>query len=177
MVENRDGVEVMKKWKKSEEVISDFKEENSEGRFETVSIGIVEVNPQKIVALNLDYHDIENDYKMKRLKEKVKQNGWIDVQPQDLCLLQLPNGDLLVNGGGNHRAVLSNEFGLTCIKADVFKVIDLDKISVKDNKRLREIDTELCDLVEYLEISCDSKEIPKRINLLEVEKLNIFRSI
>ena len=44
---------------------------------------------------------------MKRLKESVELNGWVDANIMSFCLLEFPNGDLAVNGAGNHRAVLS----------------------------------------------------------------------
>ncbi|MGE5705056.1 MAG: hypothetical protein ACM32O_21210 [Clostridia bacterium] len=114
----------MKKWKNSEEVIESFKKTTTKG-CETIECGVLEIDPRKIIALDLDYNDIKDDYKMKELKESVKKNGWTNQNPQTLCLLEFPNGEYVVNGGGNHRAVLSNELGLKGIQATVMRVIYL----------------------------------------------------
>ena len=118
----------MSKFKKTEEVIEEFKLNNMGRICETKDDEIMDINPQRIIALNdnFDYEEIIEDYKMKHLKKSVEENGWQNKNIQTFNLLMLPNGDLLVNGAGNHRAVLSKELGLTSIKASVKKVVYKD---------------------------------------------------
>lgn len=73
---------------------------------------------------NYSYPEILSDYKMEKLKASYKKHKWLNDSKAILgfCLLKLPNGDLLVNGGGNHRAVLAKEEGLTSVKAWVAEV-------------------------------------------------------
>jgi hypothetical protein len=124
----KEGFEMGKKWKVTEKVIPKFIEKqqakDKDVIIETLSEVIKEVDPQKIVAINetYDYPSILNDFKMERLKKSVKGNGWTDEDPSTISLLELPNGDLLVAGQGNHRAVLSKELSIAKIKAAVAEV-------------------------------------------------------
>lgn len=75
---------------------------------------IMEVNPQRLIALedNFSYPEILEDRDSKRLMESIRIKGWIDKLPDILGfnILQLPNGDLIVDGSGNHRAAVSYIF-------------------------------------------------------------------
>ncbi|MED5101060.1 hypothetical protein P9858_13120 [Niallia circulans] len=116
----------MKKWKVTEEVIKEFKEQarKDDKIVTTLEEKIKTINPERIIAINdvYEYPEILNDYKMKKIREKVEIDKWKDEVPQTFCLLELPNGDLLVNGNGNHRAVLTNELGIKSAKAFVAEV-------------------------------------------------------
>lgn len=60
------------------------------------------------------------------LRKSVEENGWTNENPETLCLLEMPNNDLLVNGMGNHRAVLAKELSINAIMASVEKVRFVD---------------------------------------------------
>lgn len=118
----------MTKFKTTEDVIREFKLNNKDRFFETKEPEIMDINPQRIIAINnnYSYEEIISDPKMERLKESFKTNGWINTDIRSILsftLLMLPNGDILANGGGNHRSVLSKELGLTSVKAYVHKVV------------------------------------------------------
>lgn len=108
---------------KTEEIISQFENAcKSQGKFaKTLPERIMYVDPQRIISINdnFEYDEILNDNKMKALEESVNKNGWTNQNPQTFCLMMLPNGDLLVNGGGNHRAVLSKKLQIPEVKASV----------------------------------------------------------
>ncbi len=66
---------------------------------------------------------------MQRLKQNIDLFGGWDMCPikaSTLDILKFPNGDLVVNGSGNHRAVLAKELGLKSILANVHEVRYLD---------------------------------------------------
>lgn len=117
-------------WEVSENVIEEFKNNNITRCCKTLDAEIMDINPQKIIAINsnFSYPSILNDHKMKILKSSVITNGWIDKLPDILgfCLLMFPNGDLIVDGAGNHRAVLSKELSIPSVKAYVSKVVYCD---------------------------------------------------
>ncbi|AIQ59676.1 hypothetical protein [Paenibacillus borealis] len=110
-----------KKWKTTEKVIKKFQEKYKDKAATTLGAVLKDVDPQKIIAINesYDYPSILNDYKMGILKESVEKNGWTNERPDGIYLIELPNGDLLVGGMGNHRAVLAKELGIPSIKASV----------------------------------------------------------
>lgn len=112
-------------WKSSEEMIENFIRENEGRKVSTQEAVPMFINPQKIIGINNNYTypDILNDEKMERLIESVDENGWINIHIQTFCLLMFPNGDLVVNGAGNHRAVLSKEYSINSVQAMVAKVI------------------------------------------------------
>lgn len=115
----------------SEEVIKKFKIENKDRRVRTVDIWIQDIDPSKIIGINFPYSypEILEDHKMKKLKMKIKTKEDWDMCPNKamtLNILKFPNGDLVVNGSGNHRAVLSKELGMRKIKANVKEVRYLD---------------------------------------------------
>jgi hypothetical protein len=116
------------KWKSTEQVIKKFIKENENRCTHTLDEVPMYINPQKIIAINdnYEYPEILNDYKMQELKNSVKYNGWINKNIQTFCLLMFPNGDLVVNGAGNHRGVLSKELSIPSVKAMVAKVVYSD---------------------------------------------------
>ncbi|WP_368244219.1 hypothetical protein [Clostridium tertium] len=117
-------------WKYTEDVLNEFCSVHKGKYFLTDDEEIMEINPQRIISINntYAYPDILNDDKMKVLKKSYKENKWLKNYKAilGLSLLMLPNGDLLVNGGGNHRAVLAKEEGLSHVKAFVSKVRVID---------------------------------------------------
>lgn len=117
-------------WRYTEDVIEEFKIKYKNRVVDTDDAVLMDINPERIVAINniFNYPDILNDYKMKRLRKSYEENGWINNHKGigGFCFLMLPNGDLLVNGGGNHRAVLVKEEGLKSVKAIVNKVKFID---------------------------------------------------
>jgi hypothetical protein len=110
---------------KSENVIEKFKLDNSHRNVTTFEPIIRDVNPQKIIGINevYNYPEILEDYKMKKLKDSYAKNGWKDKTPQTLDLLEFPDGSIIVNGNGNHRAVLAKVKSLSSIKANLQKVV------------------------------------------------------
>lgn len=112
-------------WFKSEDVIRKFKSDNSHRNVTTLEPIIRDVDPQKIIGINevYDYPEILGDFKMERLKRSYDSIGWKDKVPQTLDLLEFPDGSIVVNGNGNHRAVLAKEESLSSIKANLMKVV------------------------------------------------------
>lgn len=112
---------------KSEDVIKKFKLENKNRTVSTYDVWIQDIDPSKIIAINwpYTYPEILDDFKMKKLKKKIKNKEDWDMCPNKamtLNILKFPNGDLVVNGSGNHRAVLAKELGMGKVKANVKEV-------------------------------------------------------
>lgn len=109
------------RFEKTSNIINKFIKENKNRVCITENPIAMIIDPQKIIAINdsYDYPEILEDYKMIQLRDSVEKNGWHDDNYLGICLLQLPNGDLLVNGCGNHRAVLSKVLEIPNIKASV----------------------------------------------------------
>lgn len=84
-------------------------------------IGVVEVDPSKIVGISLWTPDeVYSDRKMDNLIEIIREEGWrIDHHPRDIDLMRLPDGTYTVVEGGNHRALLAREIDKKVIKASV----------------------------------------------------------
>lgn len=112
-------------WKSTEEVIEKFRNENKERMVSTQDEIPMSINPQRIIGIrnNYTYPEILHDYRMEKLKESYNKNGWINKNIQTFSLIMFPNGDLVVDGGGNHRAVLSKELAVPSVMAMVSKVI------------------------------------------------------
>ena len=112
-------------WEYTEKVINEFERENKNRRVITLDSIPMDINPQRIIAINdvYEYPEILDDYRMIKLKESVENQGWINKNIGGFSLLMLPNGDLIVNGGGNHRAVLSKELQIPSVKAMVARVV------------------------------------------------------
>lgn len=117
------------KWEETEQIIEEFNEKNKDKRVKTLDAIPMDIDPQKIIAINdnYEYPHILNDYKMQLLKESVNTNGWTNEGIGGFSLLMLPNGDLVVAGAGNHRAVLSKELSIPSVKAMVARVVYDDK--------------------------------------------------
>lgn len=97
------------------------------GDYCVVELNLQFVDPQKIVGITntYNYPEILTDRKMLKLKKDIEEfGGWNndDKSAWMLQLLELPNGDYVVEGDGNHRSVLAKEMGLTNIKARVKKL-------------------------------------------------------
>ncbi|GKU24315.1 hypothetical protein [Clostridium folliculivorans] len=116
-------------WKSTEKIISSFIKENEGRTVTTLEAIVMDIDPQKIIGINdnYEYSEIINDYKMKPLKESVTKNGWRNINIQSFCLLMFPNGDLVVTGAGNHRAVLAKELAIPSVRAMVAKVVYTDE--------------------------------------------------
>lgn len=113
------------------EVIEAWKEENKNRKYETIERWIQDIDPSKIIAISqpYEYPEILSDYKMKNLRKKIKTAKDWDMSPKhalSLCLLKFPNGDMVVDGAGNHRAVLAKELKVPIIKATLNEVVYLD---------------------------------------------------
>lgn len=106
-------------------MIDEFERENQNRRVKMLDAIPMDINPQRIIAINdvYEYPEILDDYRMIRLKEAVENQGWINKSIGGFSLLMLPNGDLIVNGGGNHRAVLSKELQIPSVKAMVERLV------------------------------------------------------
>lgn len=63
---------------------------------------------------------------MEKLKKSYASEGWKDKTPQTLDLLEFPDGSIVVNGNGNHRAVFAKEKSLSSIKANLQRVVYCD---------------------------------------------------
>lgn len=128
----------------TKEVLEEFRLANSEKKIHTFEIGIQYIDPSKIIALDFLVGDIENDRKMLKLKESVALEGWTNKNPETFSVLQLPSSDLVVTGGGNHRAYLANKLKeqgeLEFIKAAVSKVVNMDELSTENRNRLIELE-------------------------------------
>jgi len=105
----------------SKDVIRDFELKNKDIKHKTSNPEIRYINPQRIVGINNShtYKEMMTGSKMRKLRKSVELNGWTDEEPYGINLLEFPNGDIVVRGSGNHRAVLSKLLGLQKIKANV----------------------------------------------------------
>lgn len=111
----------------SEDVIAGFMNRNKNSRVKTLKPKCQYVDTDKIIAINkpYEYPEILNGHKMIELKKSIKTaSDWDmdDEKASNLELLKFPNGDMVVNGNGNHRAVLAKELGIKSIKANVHEV-------------------------------------------------------
>jgi len=148
------------------EMIKEFNEENSNGSFQTFEVGIIDIDPSNIVALDFPVEDVINDQKMQRLKTSVDSNGWTNENPGGFSILQFPNGDLAVNGGGNHRGYLSKSLKekgeLEFVKASVLKVVNLDSLSSETRDRLLELEKQY----SFYELGGNEEMINERYDIL-----------
>ena len=104
----------MKKWLETDKELEPYYDD-----FDFIDVGIQTIDPRKIIALSRKYVTIFNDNSMQKLKAKVLEHGWNDPFPQSLHLVKLPSDVFVVESGGNHRAILANEMGLTEIMANI----------------------------------------------------------
>lgn len=119
--------------KSTEVILNDFFKDKDRKDYVTTNHKIEKINPQKIIGITptYKYPDILNDRKTLRLKEKIEKfGGWDndEFKARSLALIELPTGNYIVDGGGNHRAVLSKELGMTEITAFVRKLIPKEMI-------------------------------------------------
>ncbi|KAF6633895.1 hypothetical protein HFE01_06695 [Paenibacillus sp. EKM10P] len=70
--------------------------------------------------------------KLERLRMKIINNGWQDESPTDFNLIKTLDGNYVVDGGGNHRAYLSNELEIKEVKARVWSHVELNKLSKEE---------------------------------------------
>lgn len=163
----------MKKWLDSEDVLSKY----SDGNFQGVEVGIQEIDFSKIIALSIDYEMVKDEYRMKKLKEKVNEKGWDDPEPSDLYLYQTRKGNYAVGSSGNHRSVLSNELGISKIKANVTKIYPKTTFPEEITDSIEKLYIERAQLQTELENSFDpaSEDSVDKINRLdEIEIGNIL---
>ncbi|MFF5815855.1 hypothetical protein [Lysinibacillus capsici] len=109
-------------------VIEEWIEENKNRKCKTIDRGIKEVDPSNIIAIShpYEYPEILSDYKMQKLKKIIKTADDWDMSFQhalSLCLLKFPNGNMVVDGQGNHRAVLAKELKVPKIKVTLSEVV------------------------------------------------------
>ncbi|EJL30019.1 hypothetical protein [Brevibacillus sp. BC25] len=106
-------------WMDSDPIISTYSTDD----YIWINLGVQKIDPKKIIGLSLQYEKVIQDEKMVHLKQRVKENGLNDPCPQDLDLALIPSGNYIVTAGGNHRAVLANELGLSEIEASVDAIV------------------------------------------------------
>lgn len=104
-----------------------------------LNLGIVTVNPLMVVSLS---RELDQD-KLDRIRDKIINNGWIDVSPGELRLLLMPNGSYVVDGGGNHRVYICNELGIENIKAKVGTYMNKDFLSHDELEKHESYEIEL----------------------------------
>jgi len=114
--------------KTTEEVFDEFFKGKDRNDYVTTEHRIKKISPQKIIGITPTYRypDILNDRRTQKLKTNIQRfGGWDndEFKARSLRLIELPNGNYVVDGGGNHRAVFSKELGMTEITAFVRKLI------------------------------------------------------
>lgn len=70
----------MKRWLSFENAIKPY------GNYYSVDYSVTWVDPQDIIGLSLNAWKVRNAEKMKRLKDSVSLNGWINQNPFDFHL-------------------------------------------------------------------------------------------
>ncbi|RRJ54847.1 hypothetical protein EHV15_35325 [Paenibacillus oralis] len=143
------------KWKSAQRIQKKYIE-NKEQKYYQVELGIQTVRPKKIIALS---RSIDED-KLNRLREKVEKDGWKDISPETILLWKLPNGALIVNGEGNHRAYYSRIEGIKEIKATVSLIIDMSKLTKEQQDGIISSDNNyMIALQNYIDNDDDEKEL------------------
>jgi hypothetical protein len=128
---------INKKWKHIDDLLTD-----GSNVYQSCELGIVELNPQKIVALSLSEQEVLNSGKLERLRESITKVGWVDYSPGDLHLILFPNGYYSVCSGGNHRTYLANKLGIPKIKASVTLIIPNELINKEIINKIERIRAE-----------------------------------
>ena len=114
------------RWARYEKVMNKY----SSNTYYIVNYGIHNIKPQDIIGLSKwPPEKLVHDYKMLKLRESVKINGWNDPYPQGLHLYRMPSGKYTVVSGGNHRSILANELGVPEIRAAIDIVVPTSLIS------------------------------------------------
>jgi hypothetical protein len=178
---------IEKKWEHIDAILKDGNE-----YYQYCELGIINVNPQNIIALSLTEQEVLYSGKLERLKKSISEEGWIDKSPGDLHLLLLPNGYYSVCSGGNHRTYIANLIGIPKIKASVTLVIPNELINEEVINRIEEINVEkssnfqtLRDIAkqqrgmvfgskEYLDLQEKYNYIDRQINSLEKQVNNLL---
>lgn len=167
----------MKRWLNLDDEIEEI--QNSDRYFE-LNLGIQSVNPTHIVALSrkLDQTRLET------LREKIKTHGWQDLTPFDLELILMPDQKrYAVSSGGNHRAYLSNEFGIERIEADVVTYLAKSELTNEQIYYVDKLQIEKSDLYKSFRKLRSSKlkvgrlDITTRINDIDKEITDYLRKI
>ncbi|KJD47131.1 hypothetical protein [Paenibacillus terrae] len=154
------------KWKSTQKIQKKITE-SKEQKYYKVDLGIQKVEPKKIVALSRPI----DDRKLERLRKSVKDDGWTDINPQTILLWKLPNGDLIVDGEGNHRAYYSRTEEVKEIKAEVSLIIDLSKLT--KNQQEGVINSNCAYLIarnNYINSEGESEDKEKMDLMVEAEK-------
>lgn len=165
-------------WLDSNELIEAIGEE-----YLRCDVGICCVCPMQIVGLSLPYAEVVSDRQMNSLRERVKSTGWNDPHPNGLHLYLMPEGDYLVNSGGNHRAVLANELKLCEIKASVTVVVprlsvDRDLLGLIDDLESQNSQLRQCIGIEKKAGNLDIIEkLGKRTDKIQCQLNDIYKDI
>lgn len=107
------------------------------GDYLSVELDIQIINPASILSLSREL----DQARLEALRKSIRENGWLDLSPNSIGLIMMPDGRYAVSSGGNHRAFVSNEFGIKEIKARVTAYLskslvnELDKIIIKEEKK------------------------------------------
>ncbi|WP_029517957.1 hypothetical protein [Paenibacillus polymyxa] len=118
---------MVRQWLDSEKVIDQIQDS---GNYISVELGVLTVNPAKIIGLSRKLEDED----LKYLRQKIKNEGWRDIEPRGIGLILIPQEDkFIVYYGGNHRAIICNELNITEIKAHITAYIDKRKMNFKEN--------------------------------------------
>ncbi|MBR8644250.1 hypothetical protein KEH51_05200 [[Brevibacterium] frigoritolerans] len=87
---------------------------------------------------------------MKKLKEAVTLNDWDNQYANTLSLIQIPSGEFVVTPGGNHRAMLAKELGLTSIEASVHRIFPISVFPSNVINKVKELHNEAAHILEAL---------------------------
>lgn len=153
-----------KQWQNTYAVLEPYKN----GKYISVDAGVRSIDPSRIIALSLPYEDIVTDHKMNNLRNSVDQYGWENRNPRSISLMRLPNGDYIVDGGGNHRAVVTNEKGIKQIQASVTVIMPGDQIDPQTISNAEKLQTAIVDAVSAEE--ADDLEAKRNQLLLSAAK-------
>lgn len=96
--------------------------------------GIRKICPQDIVHFSRPVEEIRQSEKMKKLRERVRLEGWNDPYPHDLHLELSDDSTYSVASGGNHRAALAQELDIPVIQALI--TVTLDATALPEDTRL-----------------------------------------
>lgn len=110
------------------------------GNYLPVELDIQTINPASIVSLSREL----DQTRLEGLRRSIRENGWLDLSPSTIDLIMLPDGRYIVSSGGNHRAVVSNEFDIKEIKAKVTAYLpksllnEANEIFIEEEKKVKD---------------------------------------
>ncbi|MCQ4085866.1 hypothetical protein [Saccharibacillus sp. JS10] len=162
-------------WKCSEKIQKKYID-NKEEKYYKIDLGIQKVNPQEIIALSRSL----DDEKLERLRERVKEEGWIDKGPQTILLWKLPNKKLVVSGEGNHRAYFCKTEGIEEIKATLSLIVDISKLTEKQQELLDEKEKNYfaaCTNYMNCDDSIEEKELLKLLDEADKDRYKFLQKI